>query len=65
MKIPQYTGSCSQYFIGALSAAFYNQAKSIGLEKIMKMYFVRGSLEAISHGPAEGGYIAENFLRIL
>jgi branched-chain amino acid transport system substrate-binding protein len=56
-------------FFGALSIAFYTQAKSMGLEKTMRMYSVSGTIEAIApadlKGAAEGVYIVENFPRMV
>ena len=61
--------SCSPVFFGALSVAFYTQAKSMGLEKKMKMFSVAGTIEAIApadlKGAAEGVYIVENFPRMV
>ncbi len=68
-KIPQDTEVLFSVFFGALSVAFYTQAKSMGLEKTMKMYSICGTLEAIApadlKGAAEGVYIVENFPRML
>ena len=68
-KIPQDTEVLFSVFFGALSVAFYTQAKSMGLEKTMKMYSVAGTIEAIApadlKGAAEGVYIVENFPRML
>ena len=68
-KIPQDTEVLFSVFFGALSVAFYTQAKSMGLEKTMKMYSVSGTIEAIApadlKGAAEGVYIVENFPRML
>ena len=47
-KIPQDTEVLFSVFFGALSVAFYTQAKSMGLEKTMKMYSVSGTIEAIA-----------------
>jgi branched-chain amino acid transport system substrate-binding protein len=67
-KIPQDTEVLFSVFFGALSVAFYTQAKSMGLEKTMKMYSVAGTIEAIApadlKGAAEGVYIVENFPRM-
>lgn len=67
-KIPQDTEVLFSVFFGALSIAFYTQAKSMGLEKTMKMYSVSGTIEAIApadlKGAAEGVYIVENFPRM-
>ena len=68
-KIPQDTEVLFSVFFGALSVAFYTQAKSMGLEKTMKMYSVCGTIEAIApadlNGAAEGVYIVENFPRMV
>lgn len=68
-RIPQDTQVLFSVFFGALSIAFYTQAKSMGLEKTMKMYSVSGTIEAIApadlKGAAEGVYIVENFPRML
>jgi branched-chain amino acid transport system substrate-binding protein len=68
-KIPQDTEVLFSVFFGALSVAFYAQAKSMGLEKTMKMYSVAGTIEAIApadlNGAAEGVYIVENFPRMV
>jgi len=68
-KIPSDTEVLFSVFFGALSVAFYTQAKSMGLEKTMKMYSVSGTIEAIApedlKGAAEGVYIVENFPRML
>lgn len=68
-KIPQDTEVLFSVFFGALSVAFYTQAKSMGLEKTMKMYSVSGTIEAIApadlNGAAEGVYIVENFPRMV
>lgn len=68
-KIPQDTEVLFSVFFGALSIAFYTQAKSMGLEKTMKMYSICGTLEAIApadlKGAAEGVYIVENFPRMV
>jgi branched-chain amino acid transport system substrate-binding protein len=56
-------------FIGSLSVAFYTQAKTMGLDKKMKMYSSSASIEAIApddiQGAAEGVYFFENFPRQL
>jgi branched-chain amino acid transport system substrate-binding protein len=56
-------------FIGSLSVAFYTQAKTMGLEKKMKMYSSSASIESIApddiQGAAEGVYFFENFPRQL
>jgi branched-chain amino acid transport system substrate-binding protein len=68
-KIPQDTEVLFSVFFGALSIAFYTQAKSMGLEKTMKMYSVSGTIEAIApadlKGAAEGIHIVENFPRMV
>ena len=68
-KIPQDTEVLFSVFFGALSIAFYTQAKSMGLEKTMRMYSVSGTIEAIApadlKGAAEGVYIVENFPRMV
>jgi branched-chain amino acid transport system substrate-binding protein len=68
-KIPQDTEVLFSVFFGALSVAFYTQAKSMGLEKTMRMYSVCGTMEAIAptdlQGAAEGVYLVENFPRVL
>ncbi|MCV0367927.1 ABC transporter substrate-binding protein [Filomicrobium sp.] len=68
-RIPEDTEVLFSVFFGALSVAFYTQAKSMGLEKTMKMYSVSGTIEAIApadlKGAAEGVYIVENFPRML
>jgi branched-chain amino acid transport system substrate-binding protein len=68
-KIPQDTEVLFSVFFGALSIAFYTQAKSMGLERTMKMYSVSGTIEAIApadlKGAAEGVYIVENFPRMV
>jgi branched-chain amino acid transport system substrate-binding protein len=68
-RIPQDTEVLFSVFFGSLSVAFYTQAKSMGLEKTMRMYSVSGTIEAISpddiQGAAEGVYIVENFPRML
>jgi branched-chain amino acid transport system substrate-binding protein len=68
-RISQDTEVLFSVFFGALSIAFYTQAKSMGLEKTMKMYSVAGTIEAIApadlKGAAEGVYIVENFPRML
>jgi branched-chain amino acid transport system substrate-binding protein len=67
-KIPQDTEVLFSVFFGALSIAFYTQAKTMGLEKTMRMYSVSGTIEAIApadlKGAAEGVYIVENFPRM-
>src|SRR6478735_6615214 len=56
-------------FIGSLSLGFYTQAKSMGLDKKMKMYSSSASIESIApddiQGAAEGVYFFENFPRML
>src|SRR5712672_3594341 len=56
-------------FIGSLSVAFYTQAKSMGLDKKMKMISSSASIESIApddiQGAAEGVYFFENFPRML
>jgi len=56
-------------FIGSLSIAFYTQAKTMGLDKKMKMYSSSASIESIApddiQGAAEGVYFFENFPRQL
>ncbi|HVL59757.1 MAG TPA: ABC transporter substrate-binding protein [Burkholderiaceae bacterium] len=68
-RIPQDTEVLFSVFFGSLSVAFYTQAKSMGLEKTMRMYSVSGTIEAIApddiQGAAEGVYIVENFPRML
>lgn len=68
-KIPEDTEVLFSVFFGALSVAFYTQAKNMGLEKSMKMYSVSGTIEAIApadlNGAAEGVYIVENFPRMV
>jgi branched-chain amino acid transport system substrate-binding protein len=68
-KIAQDTEVLFSVFFGAQSVAFYTQAKSMGLERTMRMYSVCGTIEAIGptdlQGAAEGVYIVENFPRML
>lgn len=68
-KIPQDTEVLFSVFFGAQSIAFYTQAKTMGLEKTMRMYSICGTMEAIApadlQGAAEGVYIVENFPRML
>ncbi len=45
---------CCSVFFGSLSVAFYTQAKSMGLEKTMKMYSVLGDLEVDRPGRHPG-----------
>jgi len=56
-------------FIGSLSVAFYTQAKTMGLDKKVKMYSSSASIESIApddiQGAAEGVYFFENFPRQL
>jgi branched-chain amino acid transport system substrate-binding protein len=56
-------------FIGSLSLGFYTQAKSMGLDKKMKMFSSSASIESIApddiQGAAEGVYFFENFPRLL
>src|SRR6266852_5510250 len=56
-------------FIGSLSVAFYTQAKTMGLDKKMKMFSSSASIESIApddiQGAAEGVYFFENFPRML
>ena len=68
-KVPESTEVLFSVFFGALSVAFYTQAKSMGLTERMKMYSVSGTIEAINpkaiDGAAEGVYFLENFPRPL
>lgn len=68
-KIPQETEVLFSVFFGAQSIAFYTQAKSMGLDKTMRMYSICGTMEAIApadlQGAGEGVYIVENFPRML
>lgn len=68
-RIPADTEVLFSVFFGALSIAFYTQAKAMGLEKSMRMYSVSGTVEAISpddvQGATEGVYVVENFPRML
>lgn len=68
-KIPSDTEVLFSVFFGALSVAFYTQAKSMKLAEKMKMYSIAGTIEAIApedlDGAAEGVYIVENFPRML
>jgi branched-chain amino acid transport system substrate-binding protein len=56
-------------FIGSLSLGFYTQAKSMGLDKKMKMFSSSASIDSIDpddiQGAAEGVYFFENFPRML
>ena len=67
-KIAPDTQVLFSVFFGAQSIAFYSQAKSMGLEKTMKMYSVAGTMEAIApadiQGAGEGVYLVENFPRV-
>ena len=68
-KIPEETEVLFSVFFGALSVAFYTQAKTMRLDEKMKMYSVSGTIEAIApadiNGAAEGVYFVENFPRSL
>ena len=68
-KVPEETEVLFSVFFGALSVAFYTQAKNMGLGDRMKMYSVSGTIEAIApddiDGAAEGVYFLENFPRPL
>jgi branched-chain amino acid transport system substrate-binding protein len=68
-QIPSDTEVLLPAFIGALSVAFYPQAKNMGLDKKMKMYSSSASIESIApsdvQGAAEGVYFFENFPRML
>lgn len=68
-KIPEETEVLFSVFFGALSVAFYTQAKAMGLGEKMNMYSVSGTIEAIApadiDGAAEGVYFLENFPRPL
>src|SRR5215213_7058678 len=68
-QIPADTEVLLPAFIGSLSVAFYTQAKSMGLDKKMKMISSSASLESIApddiQGAAEGVYFFENFPRML
>lgn len=68
-RVPESTEVLFSVFFGALSVAFYTQAKSMGLTERMKMYSVSGTIEAINpkaiDGAAEGVYFLENFPRPL
>jgi branched-chain amino acid transport system substrate-binding protein len=67
-QIPADTEVLFSIFFGSLSVAFYTQAKSMGVDKRVKMYSVSGTIEAIHpddiEGAAEGVYIVENFPRM-
>src|SRR5256885_2014545 len=68
-QIPGETEVLLPAFIGSLSVAFYTQAKSMGLDKKMKMISSSASIESIApddiQGAAEGVYFFENFPRML
>ena len=68
-QIPGDTQVLLPAFIGSLSVAFYTQAKTMGLDKKMKMYSSSASIESIApddiQGAAEGVYFFENFPRQL
>jgi branched-chain amino acid transport system substrate-binding protein len=68
-QVPASTEVILPAFIGALSIAFYTQAKNMGLDKNMKMFSSSASIEAIApddiQGAAEGIYFFENFPRML
>ncbi len=68
-RIPAQTEVLFSVFFGALSVAFYTQAKAMGIGDRMKMYSVSGTIEAIApddiDGAAEGVYFLENFPRPL
>jgi len=68
-QIPGDTLALLPAFIGSLSVAFYTQAKTMGLDKKMKMYSSSASIESIApddiQGAAEGVYFFENFPRQL
>jgi branched-chain amino acid transport system substrate-binding protein len=68
-QIPSDTEVLLPAFIGALSVAFYPQAKNMGLDKKVKMYSSSASIESIApgdlQGAAEGVYFFENFPRML
>src|SRR5882724_3705122 len=68
-KIPQETEVLFSVFFGAQAVAFYTQAKSMGLEKTMRMYSICGTMEAIApadlQGAGEGVYLVENFPRMI
>ena len=67
-QIPADTEVLFSIFFGSLSVAFYTQAKSMGVDKRVKMYSVSGTIEAIHpddiQGAAEGVYVVENFPRM-
>jgi branched-chain amino acid transport system substrate-binding protein len=68
-QIPDSSEVVLPAFIGALSVAFYTQAKTMGVEKHVKMFSSSASIEAIApddlKGAVEGGYYLENFPRQL
>jgi branched-chain amino acid transport system substrate-binding protein len=68
-KIQQDTEVLFSVFFGAQSIAFYTQAKSMGLEKTMRMYSICGTMEAIApadlQGAGENVYLVENFPRMV
>ncbi|MEP9367399.1 ABC transporter substrate-binding protein [Xanthobacter sp. VNH20] len=68
-KIAPDTEVLFSVFFGAQSVAFYTQAKTMGLEKTMRMYSICGTMEAIApadlQGAGEGVYLVENFPRML
>lgn len=68
-QIPDETEVLLPAFIGALSVAFYTQAKTMGMDKKVKMFSSSASIESIApddiQGAAEGGYFLENFPRQL
>jgi branched-chain amino acid transport system substrate-binding protein len=68
-QVPAGTEAILPAFIGALSIAFYTQAKNMGMDKSMKMFSSSASIEAIApddiQGAAEGIYFFENFPRML
>jgi branched-chain amino acid transport system substrate-binding protein len=68
-QIPDSSEVVLPAFIGALSVAFYTQAKTMGIEKNVKMFSSSASIEAIApddlKGAVEGGYYLENFPRQL
>ena len=68
-QIPDSSEVVLPAFIGALSVAFYTQAKTMGVEKNVKMFSSSASIEAIApedlKGAVEGGYYLENFPRQL
>ena len=68
-QVPADTQVLLPAFIGSLSVGFYTQAKSMGLDRRVKMYSSSASIEAIApsdiEGAAEGVYFFENFPRML